>query len=168
MAKKKAAATPATSVLNRLKISYTVHHYDHDPANDHQFGKETACVLNLPQARVFKTLVVAMHSGRDPFTCAVVPADSHLDLKALAEVCQAKKATMAEPRDAERITGYIVGGISPLGQKTSLRVVIDASSRSWDTVVVSGGRRGFSVELAPDDLARAAGGIFAKIRRLDV
>lgn len=167
MSKRKTAgaATPATTVLTRAKVPFTVHEYEHDPGN-HHFGEETVAVMGVDPHRTFKTLVAELTGAKHPHVCAVVPVSGQLDLKALAQAAGAKKATMADPADAERLTGYIVGGISPIGQKRQLPVFIDESALQFDTMRVSGGRRGFSVELAARDLAGAVGASFADIGRV--
>ncbi|MGA4668396.1 Cys-tRNA(Pro) deacylase [Propionibacteriaceae bacterium Y1923] len=165
MARKKnrteAGSTPATVELARLGIDFTAHAYDHDP-DETDFGAEAASMLGIDPARVFKTLLAEVDGD---LAVAVVPVSGRLDLKALAAALGGKKAVMAEPALAERKTGYVVGGISPVGQRTRLRSVVDASAELFDTVLVSGGRRGLDVELAPADLARAMGARFADIGR---
>lgn len=154
-------ATPATALLGDLGIVFTPHAYEHaDTATN--FGEEAAAVLGLDEDRVFKTLVV---QADEALVVAVVPVSGKLDLKALAAVVGAKKAALADPAVAARRTGYIVGGISPIGQKTRLRTVIDETAELFDTVFVSGGRRGFDVELTPSDLARATDATFSAIAR---
>jgi Cys-tRNA(Pro)/Cys-tRNA(Cys) deacylase len=155
------AGTPAAIQLTRAGIRFTCHRYDHDPAATN-FGLEAAEKLGLNPAQVFKTLL-ADADGR--LVVGIVPVTGQLDLKALSTAVGAKKATMADPLVAERKTGYVVGGISPIGQKTVLTTVVDASATSFDTVFVSGGRRGFDIELAPADLQRATGAVFAAIAR---
>ncbi len=150
--------TPATRVLEQARVEHRLHSYVHDP--DAAYGIEAAESLGLDPGRVFKTLL-AMLDGRP--AVAVVPVSRQLDLKALAASLGAKKATMAAPGDAERLTGYVLGGISPLGHKRRLPTVIDASARIHDAIFVSAGRRGLEVELAPDDLARLTGATFAGI-----
>ncbi|WP_341729457.1 Cys-tRNA(Pro) deacylase [Brooklawnia sp.] len=166
MGKRKAAsaATPATVALTRAKVRFIVHEYEHDPAN-HHFGDETVDVMGVDPRRTFKTLVAELTGGRHPVVCAVVPVSGQLDLKALAQAAGAKKAAMADPALAERITGYVVGGISPLGQKRQLPVFVDSSALDFPTMLVSGGRRGFSVELAARDLADVLRATFAEIGR---
>lgn len=161
---KKSVGTPATLALSKSGVSHVVHEYDHDPANRH-FGDESVAVLGLPAEQVFKTLVADLLGGGAPMVCAVVPVSGQLDLKALAHAAGAKKASLADPAVAERITGYVVGGISPLGQKRQLPVYIDESARALPTILVSGGRRGLSVELAAEDLARLLGARFADLAR---
>ena len=166
MSKRKTAgaATPATAVLKRAKVAHIVHEYDHDPSN-HHFGEETVEAMGVDPRRTFKTLVAELTGGPEPTVCAVVPVSGQLDLKALAQAAGAKKAVMADPADAERITGYVVGGISPLGQKRQLPVYIDSSALEFETMLVSGGRRGFSVELAARALASVLHATLADIGR---
>ena len=159
--KKADAGTPATAQLTRAGIAFIPHRYEHD-AEVTGFGLEAAEKLRLDPERVFKTLL-ADADGR--LVVGIVPVTGQLDLKALAAAVGAKKATMADPKIAERKTGYVVGGISPIGQKTALPTVIDASAELFDTVFVSGGRRGLDIELAPADLQRATGALFAPIAR---
>jgi Cys-tRNA(Pro)/Cys-tRNA(Cys) deacylase len=154
--------TPALMALRRDGAPHTVHAYAHDPRSGLGFGLEAAATLGFPPARVFKTLL-AVADGR--LAVAIVPVTGSLDLKALAAALGAKKATMADPADAERATGYVVGGISPLGQKRAHPTVIDASAEAFATVLVSAGARGLDVELAPEDLARLTRGRFAPIGR---
>lgn len=157
-----AGGTPALVALDAAGIAHTVHPYDHDPASGLGYGLEAAEVLGVDPERVFKTLVTAVDGT---LTVAVVPVTGQLDLKALAHAVGGKKATMAEHAAAERATGYVVGGISPLGQRQTLRTVIDATAGAHPTVFVSGGRRGLDVELAPADLVRLTGGVVAPIAR---
>lgn len=166
MAKKKnAGGTPATEALNQAGVSFTLHSYENDPSERH-FGDETIAVLGLDPARVFKTLLVdANPGGRPSLAVGVVPVSGMLDLKAIAAALGAKKAEMADPRAAERSSGYVVGGISPLGQRTRLPTVIDSSARNFGTVFCSAGKRGLQVELSPEDLARVTGATFADIGR---
>jgi len=153
--------TPATLALTRAGVPFTAHAYEHhDTATN--FGEEAAAELGLSEDRVFKTLVVA---ADDALVVAVVPVSRRLDLKALAAAVGAKKAQLADPAVAERRTGYVVGGISPVGQRTTLETVVDASAASFATVFVSGGRRGVDLEIAPDDLLRATGGRLSPIAR---
>jgi Cys-tRNA(Pro)/Cys-tRNA(Cys) deacylase len=163
MAKKqRAGGTPATAALTKAGVRFTVHAYDHDDTVT-SYGEEAATALGIDPRRVCKTLVVDTGPGRPGLAVAVVPVAGRLDLKAMAHAVGAKRVDLAEPRAAARSTGYVVGGISPLGQKTILPTVIDASVRDFPTILVSGGRRGLDVELAPDDLARLTSAIFAPI-----
>ncbi|GAA2184378.1 Cys-tRNA(Pro) deacylase [Brooklawnia cerclae] len=164
MARHASAGTPATLALTRAHVRFTAHEYEHDPL-DHHFGEETVEQLGTDPERTFKTLVAELTGGGDPLVCAVVPVSGHLDLKALAHAAGAKKAAMADPADAERVTGYVVGGISPIGQKRRMPVIVDASARSHATILVSGGRRGLSIELAPDDLVGLLKARYAEIGR---
>lgn len=154
------AATPAIAALNRAKIAYTLHSYDHDPAAT-AFGDEAVTTLQIDPARAFKTLIAEVDGAR--LAVGVVPVAGHLNLKALASAVGGKKAAMAAVGDAERSSGYVHGGISPLGQRKSLPTVIDSSAQRFDTIYVSAGKRGLQMELAPADLARAARATFAAI-----
>lgn len=158
------ASTPAVIVLDRARVPYTVHSYDHDPnlvADAGGYGAEAASALDMDPARVFKTLLVQVDVG---LVVALCPVNARLDLKAVAQVAGGKKASMASPDEATRVTGYVVGGISPLGQKKRLRTVIDESARLHATVLVSAGRRGLDLELAPGDLVQLTAATLAPIR----
>ncbi|MGW1228946.1 Cys-tRNA(Pro) deacylase [Streptomyces sp. NPDC001478] len=155
------AGTPATVALTAAGTAFTVHAYDHDPASA-SYGEEAAEALGVSPDRVFKTLVADV-DGR--LTVAVVPVAGSLDLKALASAVGGKRAAMADPAAAERTTGYVRGGISPLGQRKRLPTVLDASARTHPTICVSAGRRGLEVELSPDDLATLTAATFAPIGR---
>lgn len=154
-----AVGTPATTALTKAKIAFTLHPYQHDPRSQ-AFGEEAAAALGVDPARIFKTLIAAV-DGR--LACAVVPVAARLDLKAFAAALGGKRAELAEPAAAARATGYVVGGISPLGQRSRLRVVVDESAALFGTVYVSAGKRGLQVELAPADLLRAAEATLAPI-----
>ncbi|GAA4154203.1 Cys-tRNA(Pro) deacylase [Gryllotalpicola daejeonensis] len=164
MAKKSSGAptTAATVVLQRAGIRFTPHSYAHDPAVT-DFGAEAARELGIEAARIFKTLMVTTDAGG--FGIGIVPVDSLLDLKALAAALGGKKAELADPKVAERKSGYVVGGISPVGQKTPLPTVLDESAAGFETILVSGGRRGFDLELAPGDLLAVTKGSYGSIRR---
>jgi len=151
--------TPATALLASQRVSHTVHTYDHDPRHA-SYGTEASETLGLSPARVFKTLVAEVDGA---LTVGVVPVGTQLDLKALAAAVGGKKAKMADVAAAERATGYVAGGISPLGQRKRLPVVLDASATNFDTIFCSGGRRGLEIELSPTDLARLANAILAPI-----
>jgi Cys-tRNA(Pro)/Cys-tRNA(Cys) deacylase len=153
--------TPATVALVRAGIAFTVHTYEHDPAAD-SFGLEAATVLGLDPAQVFKTLLVSV-DGR--LVVAVVPVAGRLDLKAVAAAVGGKKAVMADPAAAERATGYVVGGISPIGQKRPHPTVVDDSALAFATVYVSGGRRGLDLGLSPADLVALTSATVAPVRR---
>jgi Cys-tRNA(Pro)/Cys-tRNA(Cys) deacylase len=152
--------TTATVALQRAKIPFTLHEYAHDPRSA-SYGLEAADALGLPPGRVFKTLVAAVDGGT--LAVGVVPVDRQLDLKALAAAVGGKRAAMAEVTAAERATGYVAGGISPVGQRRRLPVVIDASALALGTLLVSAGRRGLEIEIAPGDLVAATGGRVAPI-----
>ena len=154
-----ARGTPATAAVARAKVEHRVHEYHHDPAAP-SYGLEAAEQLGVDPGGVFKTLVAEV-DGRP--TVAVVPVAARLDLKALATAAGGRKAVMAEAAVAERATGYVVGGISPLGHRKRLPVFLDDSMRDRPTVLVSAGRRGLELELGPDDLARLSGGTFAAL-----
>lgn len=153
--------TPATAALRAAGIPFTEHEYRHDPAAA-SFGLEAATALGVDPERVFKTLLADV-DGRT--VVGIVPVTAKLDLKALALAAGGKRAAMADPALAERRTGYVVGGISPIGQKTSSPTVLDETAELWDTVFVSGGRRGFDVELAPADLRDVTRATIADIAR---
>jgi Cys-tRNA(Pro)/Cys-tRNA(Cys) deacylase len=143
-----ATGTPATALLARAAVAFTLHPYAHDPRAD-AFGEEAATALNVAPDRIFKTLIATVDSK---LVCAVVPVAERLDLKALAAAVGGKRGELADPAAAARATGYVVGGISPLGQKSRLPIVVDESAFAFDTMFVSAGRRGLQVELAPADL----------------
>jgi Cys-tRNA(Pro)/Cys-tRNA(Cys) deacylase len=153
--------TAATALLTRQGIPHTVHSYSHDPRHE-SYGTEASEALGIPADRVLKTLVADVDGA---LTVGVVPVSAQLDLKALATAVGGKKAAMADAADAERATGYVVGGISPLGQRKRLRVVIDSTALEFPTVYCSGGRRGLEIELAPGDLVQAARATVAPISR---
>ena len=155
------AGTPATVALTKAGVAFTAHGYEHDPAAG-SFGTEAAEAMGIVPERVFKTLLAEV-DGK--LTVAVVPVSGSLDLKALASAVGGKKAAMADPAAAERSTGYVLGGISPLGQRRPLRTVVDESALEFETVFCSGGRRGFEIELAPADLVRLTAAVIASIGR---
>ncbi|MFJ3170305.1 Cys-tRNA(Pro) deacylase [Streptomyces roseus] len=162
MAKKKApAGTPAIAALNSARAQFTVHAYEHDPAHP-SYGEEAAQAMGVSPDRVFKTLVAEVDGV---LTVAVVPVSGSLDLKALATAVSGKRAAMADPALAERTTGYVRGGISPLGQRKRLRTVVDESAEAHATICVSAGRRGLEVELAPATLATLTDATVAPIAR---
>ena len=159
MAKKTSTGTPATEVLTAAGVPYLAHHYTHDPATT-RYGMEAAHSLGISPERVFKTLMTEVGGT---LTVAIVPVDGTLDLKALAQSQGQKKASMADPALAQRRTGYVLGGISPLGQRQSCPTVVDDSALRYATILVSGGRRGFDVELAPADLIELTHAATARI-----
>lgn len=152
--------TPACRVLDAIGVEYTLHPYEHDP-NVSSFGEEAADVLGVEHDRVLKTLMAQLDDGE--LVVAVVPVSGMLDLKALAAAMGSKKASMAAVSVAERSSGYVAGGISPFGQRTSRRTVIDEIAFASDSIFVSGGRRGLDLELSPHDLVETLGALVAPI-----
>lgn len=155
------AGTPATVALSRAGVAFTAHAYEHDPRAA-AYGLEAAEKLGIDPDRVFKTLLASVDGA---LAVGIVPVAQQLDLKALAQALGGKRAEMADPAVAERKTGYVVGGISPIGQKTALPTVLDESAILCETILVSGGRRGLDLELAPDDLLAVTAGRYAPIAR---
>ncbi len=151
--------TPATALLDKQRVAHTLHSYEHDPRHE-SYGLEAAEALGLVPGRVFKTLVAEVDGT---LAVGVVPVTVQLDLKALAAALKGKKARMADVAAAERATGYVAGGISPLGQKKRLPVVVDASALEFETVFCSAGRRGLEVEIAPGELVRLTNAVVASI-----
>lgn len=163
MAKTRAGKTPATAALDSASVPYRVHTYEHDPAavrGGLGYGEEAANALGVDAARVFKTLVTSVDGA---LVVAIVRVLARVDLKAMAAAAGGKRAEMADPAAAQRVTGYAVGGISPLGQRRRLPTVIDSSVLDHETVYVSGGRRGLDIELAPSDLVRLTDARTARI-----
>ena len=154
--------TPATAALDAAGIAYEVCAYEHDPAAQ-SYGLEAAEALGVEPGRVFKTLLVDLDGGG--LAVGIVPVDRQLDLKALASVVGAKRATMADPKVAERVTCYVVGGISPIAQKRVLPTVLDDSAAGFETVLVSGGRRGMDLELSHAALVEVTRAVLAPIAR---
>ena len=152
--------TPAIDVAKENEISFKVHEYSHDPASE-SYGGEAAEKLGVPQEQVFKTLVVSL-DGKE-LAVGIIPVSSRLSLKLIAKALGAKKATMATKSDVERATGYVLGGVSPLGQKKQLRTIIDTSATYNPTVFISAGRRGLDMELNPEDLKTMVSGEFVNI-----
>lgn len=162
MAKKKSTGgTPATVALTKAGIAFTLHEYHHDPRAT-SYGLEAAEALGLDPDRVLKTLMVSLDGA---LTVGIVPVSGQLDLKGLARALGGSKALMAEVAAAERATGYVAGGISPVGQKRRHPTVLDDTATGFDTVFVSAGRRGLDLEIAPADLVTATGAIVAPISR---
>jgi Cys-tRNA(Pro)/Cys-tRNA(Cys) deacylase len=161
--------TRAIDTVRAAGVPFTVHEYEpgvssgRDPGHRH-YGREAAERLGVDPARIFKTLVVDVDGG---LACAIVPVDAELDLKRFAAAARGRRAALADPAAAERATGYVVGGISPLGQRRPLRTVLDATASSLPTIFVSGGRRGLQIELAPDTLAELTNAAQAPIARRD-
>ena len=153
--------TPAVVALTKAGIAHTLHEYDHDPRAT-SYGLEAADALGLDPDQVFKTLVADLDGS---LVVAVVPVSTKLDLKAVARALGGSKASMADPKAAERATGYVTGGISPVGQKKPHRTVVDETAELYDVVYVSAGRRGLDVGIAPADLVEVTGAIVADIGR---
>lgn len=151
--------TPATKLLKANKIDFSIHEYEHD-ANAKSFGLEAAEKLNLRVEEVFKTLLVTDEKN---YFVAILPVHHQLNLKKVALVVGAKKLKMSDPKDAERLTGYLVGGISPVGQKKRLKTVIDQSAVQLEKLYVSGGKRGLDIGLKPQDLAKVLSATFADV-----
>ncbi|MFV8819406.1 Cys-tRNA(Pro) deacylase [Haliea sp. E17] len=152
--------TPGINAARKNRVNHKVHEYIHDPAAE-SYGLEAAEKMGVASERVFKTLVVNL-DGK-VLAVGVVPVDHKLNMKHIARALGGKKASMADPGDVERSTGYVLGGVSPLGQKKSLRTVIDESATRFPTIFVSAGRRGLEIELSPDDLCTLVDGSFASI-----
>lgn len=159
--KQQPGGTPATVALTAAGVEFTVHVYEHDPSHP-SYGEEAAEAMGVSPERVFKTLVAEVDGE---LTVAVVPVAGSLDLKALAAAVGGKRATMADPAAAERTTGYVRGGISPLGQRKKLRTILDSSASVHPTICVSAGRRGLEVELSPRDLAKLTEATSAPVAR---
>lgn len=155
--------TPAINLAKKKKITFEVHTYAHDPKAA-SYGEEAAEKLGLPLDRVFKTLVVANEVGQ-MFVC-VLPVSSLLDLKSAAKALKVKKVSMADAKKVESSTGYVLGGVSPLGQKKQLVTLIDQTAQKYETIFVSAGRRGLEIELLPVDLNVLTRGSFAEIRKV--
>lgn len=151
--------TPATKLLKANKIDFSIHEYEHD-ANVKSFGLEAAEKLNLRVEEVFKTLLVTDEKN---YFVAILPVHHQLNLKKVAQAVGAKKLKMSDPKDAERLTGYLVGGISPVGQKKRLKTVIDQSAVQLEKIYVSGGKRGLDIGLKPQDLAKVLSATFADV-----
>lgn len=152
--------TPAINTAKKQNVEYWVHEYKHD-ASTESYGTEAAEKLQLSEARVFKTLVVMLDDKE--LAVAVIPVSSMLSMKLMAKACGAKKAAMADKVLVERSTGYVLGGVSPLGQRKRLRTVVDCSAQDFATVFISAGRRGMEIELAPQDLQRLSNALLANL-----
>ena len=168
------AGTPATALLAAENVPFTLHEYELEPLSgveQHRggriaYGDAAAAALGISPDRLFKTLVLAIDGAKDPrvlYALAVVPSSGELSEEAVATALSAKRATLADAESVRRVTGYVPGGVSPLGSKRPLPLLLDTSARGWDTIVVSAGQRGRSIEVAPADLLRAGNGEFAPI-----
>tara|TARA_B100000029_G_scaffold495492_1_gene560529 strand:- start:469 stop:930 length:462 start_codon:yes stop_codon:yes gene_type:complete len=151
--------TPAVQMAKKSKIDFTLHKYKHDPQN-RAYGEEAAEQLGFPAAQMFKTLVVDLGGE---LSVAIVPVPEKLNLKACANAFKSKRAEMADPKRAQSTTGYILGGISPLGQKKRLRTALDCTALDYPSVFVSAGKRGLEIELAPTDLVRLTNAVVASL-----
>ena len=152
--------TPAIDVAKKNKIAHKVHQYLHEPASE-SYGLEAAEKMGVPEGQVFKTLVVRLNTKE--LVVGVVPVSSMLSMKLIARAAGAKKAELAPQSEVERSTGYVLGGVSPLGQKKRLKTIIDSSAINHSTIYVSAGRRGLEIELSPNELKRLVNGIFEDI-----
>ena len=154
--------TPAINLAIKEGISFDTHEYTHHSGNN-AYGEEAAIALNTSPQQVYKTLLVALNGDNRQLAVAIVPVAGQLNLKAAASALKVKKLTMADPQQAQRSTGYLVGGISPLGQKKRLKTLLDDSAETFETIFVSAGKRGLEIELQPADLLRLTGGQLASI-----
>jgi len=157
-----AGGTPATEALIRAGVEFVLHPYEHGPGST-AYGDEAATALGVDPLRIFKTLVIDIGAARPELAVAVLPVGTQLDLKRFAAALGAKKAAMADKNQVARSTGYVLGGVSPLAQKVQLPTLIDETAQLWETILVSGGKRGLQVELSPNDLADAISASFADI-----
>lgn len=156
--------TPGINAAKKAKIAHQIHEYTHDPTSD-SYGLEAAEKLEVAPERVFKTLVVSLDNKHH--VVGVIPVASMLSMKRIAKAAGAKKANMAEKSDVVRSTGYVLGGVSPLGQKKRLKTFIDASAQKHSTIFVSAGRRGLEIEINPDDLTKLTGGVFCELCQIE-
>lgn len=163
MARRGSGATPAVRAAEAAGLPFRLHEYEHDP-RCRAYGEEAVRALGVAPDRVFKTLVVALDGDSRRLGVAVLPVPARLALKRAAPLLGARRAVLAEPARAERATGHVTGGISPLGQRTLLPMVLDESARAFATILVSAGRRGLEMELAPADLCRLTGAVEGPIR----
>jgi len=153
--------TPATRIAKKAGIDFKIHEYSHNP-NSSSYGEEAAALLGVEPSRVFKTLL--LETNENKLAVAIVPVTGQLNLKATAKALGVKKVAMANPAEAEKATGYILGGISPLGQKKRLPFIIDDSLSQYETIFVSGGKRGLEIELKPADLIQLCRAKYSQIR----
>ncbi len=154
--------TPGINVVKKSGVSHRVHEYTHE-ASSESYGLEAAEKMGVPCAQVYKTLVVNLDNKT--LAVGIIPVAAMLNMKLMAKAAGAKKAAMASPADVERSTGYVLGGVSPLGQKKRLKSIIDESAKAFSTIYVSAGRRGLEIELDPMDLSALLGGVMAEICR---
>ncbi|SFL95488.1 Cys-tRNA(Pro) deacylase [Marinobacter zhejiangensis] len=152
--------TPGIDTARKAKVSHSIHEYSHDPSSE-SYGSEAAEKMGVDPRRVFKTLVVSIDGKK--LAVGVVPVTAMLSMKRIAKAAGGKKATMADPAEVQRTTGYVLGGVSPLGQKKRLKTFIDESAAGFDTLFVSAGRRGLEIELAPADLQKLTGARLAAL-----
>ena len=155
--------TPAIDQVKKAKVAFTIHQYQHDSACQ-SYGLEAAEKLNIPAKQVFKTLVLKLDAKQ--LVVAILPVDTKLSMKSVAKACGGRKAEMADKVEVQRSTGYVLGGVSPLGQKKSLQTIIDGSAQQYPTIYVSGGRRGLEIELPALDLQTLTLALFAPISQL--
>jgi len=156
--------TPAINLLKKKKIKHNVHSFKHDP-NFGAYGDEVVEKLGFEAERVFKTIIVALDGNGKNLCGAIVPVTGLTDLKHVAKAAGAKKAAMADPKEAERATGYVTGGISPVGHKKRIPLLLDAQAMDHTTIMVSGGKRGLELEIAPEDLIATTGAKVASIHK---
>ncbi|NLS11646.1 Cys-tRNA(Pro) deacylase [Vibrio sp. SM6] len=154
--------TPALLLAKKKKVAHTIHQYEHDPRAQ-SYGLEAAAVLGQDPSRVFKTLLFCLNGDAKNLAVAIIPVDKKLNLKLAAKAAGAKKAEMAVPDIAQKTTGYVIGGISPLGQKKALPTFLHLSAQEQATICVSAGKRGLEIELAPNDLLMLTRGQFAPL-----
>lgn len=153
--------TPAVRAIERAAVAFEIHSFD--ASHSTHYGQHAAEALDVPEEQVFKTLIAAIDVRR--LVVALVPAHKDLNLKSLAALCDGKRADLADPADAQRVTGYVLGGISPFGQRRRLATYVDASAMQHATMFVSGGRRGLEIELAPADLVAVCDATVGAIAR---
>ena len=156
--------TPAIKLLDKLKIPYTIRQYDTDNEHRH-FGEHAATALKQNPDQVFKTLMAVLDGNTRKPVVALVSVSRQLDMKKLASACNARKAIMADPDVAQRLSGYVIGGISPLGQRQLFKTCIDKQAREFDTIFVSGGKRGLQLELQPKDLVTILDAEFSELAK---
>jgi Cys-tRNA(Pro)/Cys-tRNA(Cys) deacylase len=152
--------TPAINTAKKNKIFHRIHEYCHDESSQ-SYGLEAAQKMAVPEERIFKTLVINLDNKQ--LAIGIIPVSSLLSMKLIAKALGVKKAVMADKAEVERSTGYVLGGVSPLGQKKRLKTLVDLSAKNYSTIYVSAGRRGLEIELSPDDLVKICSGIFADI-----